>query len=448
IVIVMSIPQWHALPPLALDLIFDFLDPRDRKAAANCCWAWRQHFFQRRYFRNFRFRIDVAQDEQLSFFYRSMANLAKELVIVFDFHNAFHIQKIRRLLYKAGRCDNIRSMRFQTNNVGLVAAGNMHSEHLVAIEQCFVEPLKMFLSRKHQPCQTLDLGAIEALTYYGQDFLKAIHKPQELLELTLASIKYDPSHYPILELDTTLLQKCAALQVLSLDYDTLSDELLHTIQVLPLRKLLIVVHGLDREEHAGVSDAAWANFAMHFTDIDLVLTLLYAYEAVELLDRRIVGDHMPITHIRILFCELMNPVALDWMSVVNSKTLRSIYYIDSGCDRHRRLGGRGQDPFVMLAWRCKKLEEIVVHGHPMDPHNLLGIARLRSRQLRRVEVSQIEWPSHEIQYACNEEMYNLLGQQWILLEEEQLPPALSYGPVDYDVRNEYVYELLRRDLSH
>jgi len=107
----------------------------------------------------------------------------------------------------------------------------------------------LLLSRKRQPCQILDLGAIEALSYYGHDFLKAMGKPQELLQLTLASIKCDPSHYPILTLDATLLQKCAALQVLSLDYDTLSDELLHTIQVLPLRKLLIAVHGLDSEEH-------------------------------------------------------------------------------------------------------------------------------------------------------------------------------------------------------
>lgn len=56
----------------------------------------------------------------------------------------------------------------------------------------------------------------------------------------------------------------------------------------------------------------------------------------------------------------------------------------------------------MLAWRCKQLEEIVVHGHPMDPHNLLGIARLRSRQLRRVEVSQINWPNGEPQCAFND----------------------------------------------
>ncbi|XP_032594351.1 uncharacterized protein LOC6557209 isoform X2 [Drosophila grimshawi] len=434
----MNIPQWHTIPAVALNQIYDYLESRDRSAAANCCWAWRQPFFQRRYFRNFRFHIDVAQDAKLSFFHRTMANLAKELVIVFDFHNAFHIQKMRRLLYKVARCDNIRSLRFQTNNVGLVAAGNMHSEHLIAIEQCFVEPLKMILNRKSQACQVLDLGAIEALTYYGQDFLKAMGKPQELLQLTLASIKYDPSHYPILGLDTTLLQKCAALQVLSLDYDTLNDELLHTIQVLPLRKLLIVVHGLDREEHAGVSEAAWANFATHFTGIKLVLTLVYAYEAVELLQLRILRRHMPITHIRMLFCEFMNHEAIDWMSVHNSDTLRSIYYIDSVSKHSNRMDymrhTRRQDPFVMLSWRCKQLEEFVVHGYNMDPHLLLGIARLRGRQLRRFEVSQIDWHLNSVPKSLfNEEMCTLLGQHWSLIEPEQLPSE-GYGPVDYDQR--------------
>lgn len=46
-----------------------------------------------------------------------------------------HINTLYFPISRAGRCDNIRSLRFQTNNVGLVAAGNVHSEHLVAIEQ-------------------------------------------------------------------------------------------------------------------------------------------------------------------------------------------------------------------------------------------------------------------------------------------------------------------------
>ncbi|KAH8304040.1 hypothetical protein KR018_008154 [Drosophila ironensis] len=443
-------PEWHTIPAVALTQIFDYLAPEDRRSAASVCCSWRLSFFQKRYFRNFRFQLDMARDDQLAFFHRCMANLARELIVVFDFHNAFHIQKMRRLLYKVARCDNIRGLRFQTHNVGLVGVGNMHSEHLVAIEQCFVEPLKLFLNRKRQPCQLLDLGAIEALTYYGHDLLKAMGKPQELLQLTLASIKYDPSHYPILSLDTTLVEKCAALQVLSLDYDTLSDELLHTIQVLPLRKLLIAVHGLDseEEEHPGVSETAWAHFAAHFASIELVLTLVYAYEAIELLQHRVLRRNMPVTHVRLLFCELMNAEALDWMSVHNSETLRSIHYVDSAYKHSSRVdyarhGFLRQDPFVMMAWRCKQLEEIVVHGYLMDPHNLVGIARLRGRQLKRLEVSMIDWASAASLDAFNEEISSLLGQQWSHMSPDKLPPSLAF---DYEVRDQFVYEMLRHDL--
>ncbi|KAH8378965.1 hypothetical protein KR009_002328 [Drosophila setifemur] len=444
-------PEWHTIPAVALNQIFDYLSPEDRRSAASVCYSWRLSFFQKRYFRNFRFHLNVGRDDQLAFFHSCMANLAKELIVVFDFHNEFHIEKMRRLLYKVASCDNIQGLRFQTHNVGLVGVGNMHPDHLVDIEQYFVEPLKLFLNRKRHPCQLLDLGAIEALTYYGHDLLKAMGRPQELEQLTLASIKYDPSHYPILMLDTSLVQKCAALQVLSLDYDTLSDELLHTIQVLPLRKLLITVHGLDSEEleHPGVSEEAWAHFTAHFTAIELVLTLVYAYEAIELLQHRVLRRNMPVTHVRLLFCELMNAEALDWMSVHNSKTLRSIHYVDSAYKHstlvdYARHDFLRQDPFVMMAWRCKQLEEIVVHGYLMDPNNLVGIARLRGRQLKRLEVSMIDWASAASLDTFHEEISTLLGQEWSHISPDKLPPSLDF---DYEVRDQFVYEMLRQDLS-
>ncbi|XP_033158388.1 F-box only protein 33 [Drosophila mauritiana] len=442
-------PEWHTIPSVALSHIFDYLNPQDRRSAAGVCFSWRHAFFQKRYFRNFRFQLDVGCDDQLAFFHRSMANLARELIVVFDFQNAFHIQKMRHLLYKVARCDNIQKLRFQTHNVGLVAIGNMQSEHLLAIEQCFVEPLTLILSRKRQPCQLLDLGAIEALSYYGHDFLNAMGKPQELLQLTLASIKYDPSHYPILSLDSTLLQKCAALQVLSLDYDTLSDELLHTIQVLPLRKLLIAVHGLDSKEYPDVSETAWSNFSDHFSSIELVLTLVYAYEAIALLQHRVLRRNMPITHVRLLFCEKMNAEALDWMSLHYKETLRSIHYVDAPYKYSNRMNqtrhaSLRQDPFVMMAWRCKRLEEIVVHGYLMDPHNLVGIARLLGRQLKRLEVSMIDWSGAPLLKPYDEEISTILGQQWQPISLDKMPPSLYY---DNKLRDQFVYEMLRQDLS-
>ncbi|XP_030385297.1 F-box only protein 39 [Scaptodrosophila lebanonensis] len=444
--------QWQAIPQLALLKIFDYLDPTARFAASSTCSQWRSCLFRKRYFENFPFHINVANDAQLSFFRLRISGVAKEIVIEFDFRNVAHIQKMRRLLYKVARCDNIRGLRFKTHNVGLVAVGDVHNEQQIDIEQCFVEPLKLFLSRRQMPCQLLDLGAIEALTYYGLDFLKALGKPQELQELTLASIKYDPSHYPILAMDTTLLQKCAGLQVLSLDYDTLSDELLHTIQVLPLRKLLIAVHGLDGE-HDGVSEQAWANFAWHFRGIEVILTLVYALEAIEQLQFRILRRNMPLTHVRMLFCDYMNLDALEWMSVHNSETLRSIYYVDSTSNHSSRTHMRdmtrsiGRDPFVMMTWRCAQLREIVVHGYIMDPHNVVGMARLRGRQLERLEVSLVDMSGWNEQ-GFKEEISTQLGRQWSPIDLDDLHPALGCDLFFEEKRDKFVYELMRQDLSN
>lgn len=55
----------------------------------------------------------------------------------------------------------------------------------------------------------------------------------------------------------------------------------------------------------------------------------------------------------------------------------------------------GQDPLVMMSWRCKNLEEIVIHGYVLDPHNIVGISRLRGRTLKRLEVSMIDSTPNE-----------------------------------------------------
>lgn len=53
--------------------------------------------------------------------------------------------------------------------------------------------------------------------------------------------------------------------------------------------------------------------------------------------------------------------------------------------------GNEPDPLVMMAWTCKKLEELVVHGYFIESNNLIGIARLRGSNLKRLEVSHLVW---------------------------------------------------------
>lgn len=54
----------------------------------------------------------------------------------------------------------------------------------------------------------------------------------------------------------------------------------------------------------------------------------------------------------------------------------------------------GADPLIMLAWRCKHLEELVIHGYNLRPHNLVGIAKLRGRGLHTLEVSSLYLPMY------------------------------------------------------
>ncbi|XP_019890729.1 F-box only protein 33 [Musca domestica] len=448
-----SSAEWGELPSLVLGQIYEYLEPRDRLNASQSCKHWRSVLFQKRFFTNFKLKLNIDNDRQCKFFRHTLYNLTSELIIIFDFINVFHIEKIRRILYRIARCDNLQGLRFQTNNVGLTPPGDISEENLVDIEQLFVEPLKVFLNRKRTPCNILDLGAIEALTYYGLDFLKSLSRPQDLKELTLASIKYDPSHYPMFAMENKLIQKCTSLQVLSLDYDTLNEELLHALKILPLKKFLICVHGLDRH-HPGISERTWAEFSANFNNIELIVSLIYAYEAVEVLQMRILRQNMPITHLRVLFCDYMNVEALEWISLNNSATLKSIQWIDSAykhsdnniMDLFLRTG---QDPLVMMSWRCKNLEEIVIHGYILDPHNIVGISRLRGRTLKRLEVSMIDTAPNEASMdSFIEEINTLLGQKWEPLNLNNTHPALGYMPVADDVRDEYVFDLIRRDISN
>lgn len=76
------------------------------------------------------------------------------------------------------------------------------------------------------------------------------------------------------------------------------------MELLPLKKLLICIHSVNRQ-HPGISDTSWARFGATFPNIDLIVSLVYAFEAVEVLQVRILRRNMPITHLRVLFCDIV-----------------------------------------------------------------------------------------------------------------------------------------------
>lgn len=65
-------------------------------------------------------------------------------------------------------------------------------------------------------------------------------------------------------------------QILSLDYDIMSDEFLKTFELLPLKKLIIHIHGIS-SDHPGISESAWNSFKDHNASVELYLTLVSIY---------------------------------------------------------------------------------------------------------------------------------------------------------------------------
>lgn len=151
---------------------------------------------------------------------------------------------------------------------------------------------------------------------------------------------------------------------------------------------------------------------------ELRLNLIHSYVGIEKLDTNILRPSMPLTHLKVLFCETVNIRALHRLSRWYSRTLKSLILIDSVQPTTRNMPATydpsyphryvlllnfyllifllikilifycSPDPLVLVAWKCTKLVEIVLLGHKYHQENLLAIARLRGHSLKSLVFAQ------------------------------------------------------------
>uniref|UniRef100_A0A182NGU0 F-box domain-containing protein n=1 Tax=Anopheles dirus TaxID=7168 RepID=A0A182NGU0_9DIPT len=421
-----SSPNWGQLPALAITNVFQHLNHSDRLNASTVCWHWRSVVFQPRFFNRIQFDVAREQNKKNSFFLQKLAHIVSEVNITFDSCNLYDVELTAEILYKLSKSARLLSLSILPKYATLVTPGRFYSEEeWNYILKLFVQPLVTLLNRKNPPLRALDLGCSEILALHASDFLNCTAKPQLLERLAFASVKQDPGHYPLGLIEPPAFEKCTSLRMLSLDYDSLCDEMLQTLQLLPLRQLIVHVHGID-EYHFGLSEDAWASFRTKNPDTELHLTLVCAYEAVDILQTHILRPSMPLTHLKVLFCEKRIEEYRNIMELVMRTE---------------------QDPLVMMAWRCKKLQEIILHGYVLDPHNLVGVARLRGQNLQVLEVSglHLSIPSLMVKPFV-EEISVQLGKKWCPLDAKTLPPALRFYPVSDEVRDQYILKYIRKDI--
>jgi hypothetical protein len=83
------------------------------------------------------------------------------------------------------------------------------------------------------------------------------------------------------------------------------------------------------------------------------------------------------------FCKSLNPELLQFLSLNYSETLTGLIAVDKISEPtlryHNPLRYDAEpDPLVLLCWKCKHLDELIVCGYEILEINLIAIAKLRT----------------------------------------------------------------------
>nr|CAD7259922.1 unnamed protein product [Timema shepardi] len=181
-------------------------------------------------------------------------------------------------------------------------------------------------------------------------------------------------------------------------------------------------------------------------ECELRLTLIHSYDAVNVLNTRVLKPCMPLTHFKAFFCEQMNLAALHTMYQWYNHTLTSLWWVDStdSPTSDILLGPEAPDPLVMVAWRCTQLHEIVLLGYKYCDEDLMAIARLKRTRLKRLEIAERD----VIQELCpldglKNDVSDSMGKPWAPLQDSQLHDVIL-NPIQGD-SDEYILPILMQD---
>lgn len=211
------------------------------------------------------------------------------------------------------------------------------------------------------------LGCVEELLEHSNVLvsLLARHHAYHLESLHLASVKEDSDNYGIIDLDANHFRPFRALKHISIDFDYLTNDVLEAFvenKAPTLEKMCIHVHGLEGD-HEKIMNESWRKLRNLCPKLEVTLNLIHSIDGVvSLLD--ILQPHLPLAHYRQFFCSEINMAAINFMATHYSSTLQSVHIIDGLTFDQPNVyeSDADEDPFVMLSWRCPKLEYFSLIG--------------------------------------------------------------------------------------
>uniref|UniRef100_A0A1B6LRU6 F-box domain-containing protein n=1 Tax=Graphocephala atropunctata TaxID=36148 RepID=A0A1B6LRU6_9HEMI len=451
--------SWNNLPSVILNEVFSYLSHNDKVRASSTCKNWRFALSHPRCWRNVHFVIkpsdksnDIARTRYLV---DCAARKLHNASVTFDSMDLVCVQETSNVVESLSENANLRRLFFKPSNCSLVCPGEQ-DDWPKYIERHFGIPLISAVRKSHH-LEMLSLGCLEELvSSHAKAILENIVQKHasSITVLGLASIKDYPDNYFITDLNVNLLKPLKQLQILSLDYCHVNDNLLYILsEACTLTRLVVHVHGI-MEEHPGTSEVAWSTLTRNLPNCELRLTLIHSYDGVDVLHSKILKRAMPLTHLKVFFCEKLNVEAVHQLSFY-SETLRSIWWVDSMSCRGNSTLLQELDtvnPFIMCCWRCHNLEELVFLGHKYQFLDVYAVIRLRGATLRHLCLAAADIAFHHHQQCVSQlledleqDITNCLKKPWTSLVEPQLHPVIWNS--DAGDSDEFVLPIVLQDIE-
>ncbi|KAL0279153.1 UNVERIFIED_CONTAM: hypothetical protein PYX00_000767 [Menopon gallinae] len=329
---------WNNLPSVVLLEIFKRITHQERIHASATCKEWRKALFFPNFWREISINIYSKTDkyaiERCQFFTRSFMSSLRSIKIIFTYEKHYLMQLCEIITKLAG---NGQMLRLHLYGFGKKPRWNQNVSCCIISLRMFLEKVKSIESLYIRHCW---------LPLLENDTLKLMlekHK-DSITSLGLGAV-YDKSlkrHIVKFPVDIAVFQH---LTILNLDHSWITDEVLcGIVNKRLLQRLTMQVDGKFKGHQAKME--TWKYFHQALSDV-----------------MQIFSESMPVTHIKILYCDEVDLTVMD--TFYTFKNLKSVWCIS---EQQKSDIVPAENPFVICAWVCPKLEELVLVGK--DCHNL------------------------------------------------------------------------------
>ncbi|XP_060536509.1 F-box/LRR-repeat protein 3 isoform X2 [Cylas formicarius] len=418
--------KWAYLPSIVLHEIFEYLSYEDRKNASSVCHNWRQIIFHPKWWSSAKFDLEQHNVSKVNFYIATLGRIVSEATVSLNSLSPTCLNQFVILLRTFSENNHFRNLLLEPTHCRFEIP-QKYIEDSVEVSNTFeiVNLLTMVLPRLNK----FSIGCVEEFAHNMEILLKNL-TPSKVTLLGLASVKDDPVKYEPSYFNLELLAQFRNLQILSVDYDHLSDEFLYKLEKATLLSRLVVHLHAVQKNHPGSTNEAWIDFKRAHPQCMLRLSVIHAYKEIAQLHVTVLKEQMPLSHLKVFFCENVNMEVLRTLPTFYANTLRSVIWIDSlsDCDYSWKCSKSSvniPDPFILMSWQCLHFEELIIYGYKYCEYNLVAIGRLRGPKLTRLEIPQDDILfSDSLNVYCIDDISSNLQRPWKPLKRSELHPVI------------------------